>query len=255
MLSRDEIAILLSAAGAAPSMHNTQPWIITIDGVAVDVRLDPDRTLPAEDPTGRWMRIGLGAAALNLRVAAAVLGHSATVVIDPDPARADIVARLFLGGRGSGDRDLAGLYPQIHRRRTHRGPMSRTGVDARIRDLLDAAARSEHARLIGLGAGRLEQFLGLVVEAEVLDNADAARRDERATWIGADRDRDGVPTASLGPRPDRFPAAYRDLGTGLAGPARDSVPFESAPVLLVLTTPDEGPDAWVRAGMVQLHGK
>ena len=253
MLDSDKVAILLSAAGAAPSMHNTQPWIITIDGVAVDVRLDDGRTLPAEDPTGRWVRIGLGAAAFNLRVAAAVLGRSSTVVVDPDPARPDIVARLFLDRARTDERDLAGLYAQIHRRHTHRGPMSDTGVDARIREVLQAAARSEQARLVELDTGRLDQFLGLVVEAEVLDNADPARRDERASWIGAGRDRDGVPATALGPRPDGFPVAYRDLGAGLAGPGRGSARYESTPVLMVLATPDDGPDVWVRAGMALEH--
>lgn len=248
-LTADEVAILLSAAGAAPSMHNTQPWAFIIDGVAIDVRLDEGRALPAEDPTGRWMRIGLGAAAFNLRVAAAVLDHASTVVTDPDRARPDIIARLFLDRRGTGDRELGGLYAQVHRRRTHRGPMSDTEIDPRVWSMLKDAARVEGAELIGLGAGQVDQILGLVVEAEVLDNTDQSRREELAGWVGTGRVHDGVPLASLGPRPDTFPLAYRDLGAGLAEDSRPGAVFEGTSALAVLATHDDGPGQWLRAGM------
>jgi nitroreductase len=248
VLTGDEIAILLSAAGAAPSMHNTQPWRFDVTGAVVDVLLDADRALPAEDPTGRLVRIGLGAAAFNLRVAAAMLGHETTVVTDPDPARADIVARVFLGSRGTGG-DLGALYAEVHRRHTYRGPMTHLPVDDRLRAVLHEAARSEGAALIWLDAGRVQQVLGLVVESEVLDHADEARRAELARWIGGEHRDDGVPSRALGPRPDAFPVAYRDLGADVDGEQREPASFEAEPQVAVLVTSTDGPEEWLQAGM------
>ncbi|HEY3002137.1 MAG TPA: nitroreductase family protein, partial [Kribbellaceae bacterium] len=72
-LTAEQLDILLTAAVAAPSMHNTQPWRFEVGGRAIDVFLDESRSLPAEDPSGRAMRIAAGAAVLNLRIAAAHL--------------------------------------------------------------------------------------------------------------------------------------------------------------------------------------
>ncbi|WP_133791642.1 nitroreductase family protein [Kribbella sp. VKM Ac-2571] len=52
-LSPDQIDVLLGAAVAAPSTHNTQPWRFEVQGDTVDVFLDRSRALPAEDSTGR----------------------------------------------------------------------------------------------------------------------------------------------------------------------------------------------------------
>ncbi len=251
LLTADEAAILISAAGAAPSMHNTQPWLVDVGGAAVDVLLDAERALPAEDPSGRLVRIGLGAATFNLRVAAAMLGHDTTVVIDPDPARADIVARLFLDAHRGSDRvgrELGSLYAEVHRRHTYRGPMTHLLVDDRLRAELHEAARSEGAALVWLDAGQVQQLLGLVVEAEVLDHADEARRTEFERWIGGERRYDGVPSDALGPRPDEFPLAYRDLGSDVDG-RREPATFETWPQIAVLVIPTDGPAEWLQAGM------
>lgn len=48
----------------APSAHNTQPWVLRYperDGDPVEVGWDPARALPVADPTGRDLRLGLGA--------------------------------------------------------------------------------------------------------------------------------------------------------------------------------------------------
>lgn len=125
LLGADEVGILISSAGCAPSMHNTQPWRFEISGRVVDFLLDEDRTLPAEDPSGRLTRIGLGAAAFNLRVAAAMLGYETTLAIDPDPDRPDIAVRVFLGSRQRRTVSPFGcLYGELRRRRTYRGPLS-----------------------------------------------------------------------------------------------------------------------------------
>ena len=122
-LTDDEVGILLASAVHAPSMHNTQPWRFEVQGPVIDVHLDKDRMLPAEDPAGRMVRIGLGAAAFNLRVAAAMLGHESRFAVSPDPAEPSVAARIFLSESRSPVPELSALYREIGRRHTYRGPM------------------------------------------------------------------------------------------------------------------------------------
>lgn len=45
----------------APSAHNTQPWVLRYADSSVEIGWDPACALPAGDPTGRDLRLGLGA--------------------------------------------------------------------------------------------------------------------------------------------------------------------------------------------------
>jgi hypothetical protein len=83
------MAECLAAAVAAPSIHNSQPWLFQPHGIEVDVIVDRRRQLAVADPDGREMHISVGAALFNLRVA--VLGHGRQPLVRllPDPGRPD----------------------------------------------------------------------------------------------------------------------------------------------------------------------
>jgi nitroreductase len=69
----------LLAATAAPSIHNTQPWLFRLRGDTVDVLVDRRRQLHTLDPDGREMFVSVGAAMFNLRVAVRAHGWEARV--------------------------------------------------------------------------------------------------------------------------------------------------------------------------------
>jgi hypothetical protein len=58
----------------APSAHNTQPWLVTYGADRVELRFDPDRALPAGDPTQRDLLLSLGAFAEGVLIATANAG-------------------------------------------------------------------------------------------------------------------------------------------------------------------------------------
>jgi nitroreductase len=57
---------LIAAVGAAPSIHNTQPWRFWVTDDVVEVHGDPDRMLWAADPRGRALHLSCGAALFNV---------------------------------------------------------------------------------------------------------------------------------------------------------------------------------------------
>ena len=235
-LSSEQIETLLSAAVAAPSMHNTQPWRFEVNGPVIDVFLDGSRALPAEDPTGRAMRIAAGAATFNLRCAAASLGFASWFGLVPDAAAPDLVARIVVEPTTEPDPVLTSLFEQIPRRHTSREAVRPVELATDDRMMLIQAALAEGAELTWLPAPKVQEVLGLLVDTDLREIGDWQRRAERAHWVGGTRTDDGVPSSVLGPRSAVYPSPVRDLGTRPADRTRARTFFEAEPALAVLST-------------------
>ena len=76
---------VVTAAGMAPSLFNTQPWRFLLCPDRIEVHADLGRRLIAHDPEDRELRIACGAALFNLRLA--VHAHGVTPVVCLTPRR------------------------------------------------------------------------------------------------------------------------------------------------------------------------
>ncbi|GAA1615579.1 nitroreductase [Kribbella sancticallisti] len=248
-LSMEQIDLLLKAAVAAPSMHNTQPWRFEIDRHAINIYLDGSRALPAEDPTGRAMRIAAGAATFNLRCAAAAMGCGSWFGLMPDRYDPDLVARVVVEPINEPDRVLKQLAQEIPRRHTSREPVRPVHLAAEVRALLSKAAMTEQAELTWLPAPKVKEVLDLLVDTDLREIGDWHRRAERAHWVGGERSTDGVPSSVLGPRSAAYPSPVRDMGTSPTDQTRSRAVFEADPVLAVLSTNADTRADQVAAGL------
>jgi len=243
------VDMLLAAATAAPSMHNTQPWRFRVLPAppAIELRADPERMLPVTDPSGRAVYIACGAALLNLRLAAAVAGREPVVQLLPDPGQPLLLATVRLAGPHRALPDERELHAAITRRHTNRGPYSGRQVPPGALAELADAARIEDGILHVLDRDETARVLYLVRDAERGWLADPAYRTELARWAGGPRDQDGIPDSALGPRsPDR-PAPVREFAPGRPAPAGYAW-FEENPQLAVLSTHFSGTAHWLQAG-------
>jgi hypothetical protein len=242
----------------APSSHNTQPWRFMMSGSELLVCADRTRSLPSVDPFDRELIISCGAALFNLRVA---LAHFAVPAeITPFPARAepDVVARItFTASASSGQtpRDLADLFDAVTKRATNRGPFIDECVPDAIIDGLHAAVEAEgiEATFIRLPADR-ERVAVLIAEADRRQFANPQFRRELASWIHPSRSHDGMPAFSEGlqllsdvltPITAMVVRTF-DLGNGDA--ASHEHLARGSPLLVALSTPMDGNEAWLATG-------
>ncbi len=132
------------------------------------------------------------------------------------PRRPRPLATVQPTGFGSGESDLAALYPAIHQRHSSRFPFEETKIPEAVRTALSDAAHLEGASLSFATAWHLDEVLELVEEAEARNRTDRGSDEDLAAWtrIGTPSvmsAADGVPEYAFGPRKRGGKAPVRDF--------------------------------------------
>jgi len=137
--SADEVELMTDAVRRAPSVHNTRPWTLDIQGRSAFLRERRDVDLLRHDPHGRDRRMSCGAAVTNLVLAVREAGWSADVHWQDDGT--DVIAVIT----GSSPRKPTAIESQrfraITRRVSHRQGFASQGLQHSIRESLWSAAR------------------------------------------------------------------------------------------------------------------
>ncbi|CCH32893.1 nitroreductase family protein [Actinosynnema sp. NPDC047251] len=245
-LGPDELREVLAAATLAPSVHNTQPWRFRLADDRIELHADPARRLPATDPEDRELRLACGAALFNLRLALRARLIRPLVTLLPGSDAPGALAVVRRGGRQDLDEEARGLIGAVPARRSNRMPFRNVPVPAAHAHALVRAAERERTWLHVVAdreeRARLQRMVG---DAHRVQAEDPAVRSELAAWTGV-RAGDGVPPASAGIRPapqDEW--ALRDFDARERTPGKD---YESDPLMVVLCSFHDGPQAELQAG-------
>src|SRR5512140_1059344 len=140
-LLEDQFRFLLRYVILAPSTHNTQPWRFALSADGIEIYADYTRRLPVADSANRELLMSVGAAIMNLRVAAAHFGFACRVDynINGDSERPIAVASLVPGGPPDAKSEhLASLFGAIPRRHTNRNPFLVTRIPASVLGLFSS---------------------------------------------------------------------------------------------------------------------
>ncbi|SHF90082.1 Acg family FMN-binding oxidoreductase [Streptoalloteichus hindustanus] len=258
-LRPDQIEAALTAACAAPSTHNTQPWRfrVTDEGAtgAIELYADTGRHLPVLDPEDRELLLSCGAALFNLRVALESFGVRPMVTLLPDATRPELLAVVSRCGRARGSHQRAALARAVPLRRTNRHPFLDQPVPAGHCQALTRAAQAERAWLHVL-EDRTDRarLRGMVARSHETQRSNPRYRAELAEWTRPDRHDDGVPATAWGPRPEpQDEWALRDFTAGHGRPRPAGRDFESDPLVVVLSSFYEGRLAELQAGQAMQH--
>jgi nitroreductase len=209
---------VIAAAGAAPSIHNSQPWRFVVRPDTVELHRDHWRALAVADPTGRQARISCGAALFNLRLAIRALGVEPLVTLLPQRGHPTLLASVRLLAVKAATPQEVALHRAIPRRRSQRRPFYPTPPRPEMLQSLVYAAGSEGGYLrLMQDPPTVRGLAAIVRRADREQTADPAYQAELAAWTGV-----------------RHPR-----------PARD---YEADPLLAVLLSTGDTPRDQLRAG-------
>jgi ThiF family protein len=255
--------VALGAMRHAPSVHNTQPWLLGIsDTETIRMRLVGSRTLDVIDSGKEGAHYSLGCA---IEAAAAVA--EVDFAIHPDPHPADELAdvgELTIGATRTAD------YPRavglLRWRRTNRASFLTDPLEPHLLDELRQAAECHDvsAGFIADPAG-IGRIAAISAEATIASTEDDAELDELLRWIrigsrAANQHRDGFTekTLQLDPatasglallqrsRRARQLAARFGLARAMAAQATQAITASGA--LMLLTHSDSSPAGCIAAG-------
>jgi len=268
-----DIARIVKAVEAAPSIFNQRPWDVQLsdDRDRVELYADPGRAVGKFLP--REIVISCGAALYNLRLTIRVAGRTPSVWLLPgldgqsplldhlQSGRVLLASVEVMPGRVAPARSAEQeLYEAMWLRHTNRGPYRLLPVPVPILVAMESAAYAEHGSLRVLHPRQCRQLLRAAARAsdrlagdtpidsglippppgeQVLEEFRAARGEL-----------DRVPRSRYGPRPvDKDePPTRRDFWL----PDRTAL-FEKRPQLMALSTEDDRPLDWLRAGQALQH--
>ncbi|MEU7788891.1 nitroreductase [Amycolatopsis sp. NPDC049159] len=195
-LTSEQIGVLARAVSRAPSVHNSQPWRLSVRGTEVDLLERREVELRRHDPFGRDRLFSCGAALTNLELAVRVLGRDCHTAYGTDVAATVTIGRPH----ATSARDFA-LYHAINRRRSHRRPFFHGRVPAGVRAALVAAGETTGVHLVE--PGRLDKLAELLGFATRVLRDDRGYQRELELWTahthGWDALGDGVPEDALSP--------------------------------------------------------
>ncbi|WP_329282188.1 Acg family FMN-binding oxidoreductase [Streptomyces sp. NBC_01451] len=245
----------VSAAVAAPSIFNSQPWRFRLapETVALQVRAAPAQGLRHTDPTGRALHLSVGASVLNLRIALEHFGWEALTRLLPCPADPDLLASVRPtepAARPPGGHS-ADLYGAIWRRHSSRFPFSSRPLPPHLYADLAQAADAEGGWLDFPGAAETVRLLAVTAEAEQRNRRDADRATESRRWVQGDPYEvadTGLPWAALGPQDARERLPMRDFTEQRHPDRLPARTYETAPVIALLATTHDRRVDWLRAG-------
>jgi nitroreductase len=204
----------------APSVHNTQPWILVVEPDHLVLRADRRRQLTVIDPLGRELVQSVGAALFNVRVALAARGWDVRVERLPRRDDPDLLAVVY-AVEGTPDSHLAEYGPVIPHRRTNRRPLASDTVPHDVLPELAHHAAADGALLVPVVRDEHRHLVArLTQQADAAQNADRSYRAELRHWTNRPTfEGDGVPPRSVPHVDVRSPVdmPQRDFDTRGAG--------------------------------------
>lgn len=236
---QEQLEVLAGAVRAAPSLLDGSPWRLrmpaggTASGVAggVELHADPEWSAPLIDPIGRALTTSCGAALRNLELAMLRLGFQPRVLELPNRSDRMHLATVLAGPPASITVADDSLYRAAFHRHGHHSPLSARPVPPALAMQLHVAGQAPGVATLPIGGEQLPTVATVLAAAIDLQRCDGRYLAQVERWL---RTHEGAQELVR-------------AGTPAADPAVIAGRLANGRLLLV-TTVDDGPLDWLRAG-------
>jgi hypothetical protein len=239
-----------TVAGAAPSIHNTQPWHWRIKPGVAELYGDDTRWLGAADPDRRLLTLSCGAALHHACVALAAEGFSAEVRrTDADGSQpvAGPLATLTVTGTTPVTPAAMRHMQTIEIRHTDRRPLLDAPVPADAIEAMRAAANACNIGWHVLDRDAVLELAAATSRAQRDQVTDAATQAELDAWTGGRSPAGtGVPDTAIPARSPQTTVPARDFGH--VGTLNVSTGHDQQAAYAILYASADDPRHWLRGG-------
>lgn len=261
----EKLKFLLNYAILAPSSHNTQPWSFKIVDDAIELYADKTRALPVADPDYRELIISCGAALFNLRIAIRHFGYGDIVDILPERDNINLLARIRLGSKRMVKLEENFLFRAISKRTTNRKEFDNCQLPESLISELESATCNEGSWLQimteVIPQTNRKAVIDSIAEGDRQQMADPLFRQKLAQWIHGSNNpsHDGIPPHAQGMSRNLDAIApliswtIRSFDLGKSQSSRDCELASQAPVLMLISSEDDNPQAWIETGEALAH--
>jgi hypothetical protein len=257
----DKLNFLIRYAILAPSLRNSQPWNFRVEDGAINLFLDNSRARRTTDPELRELIISCGAALLHLCVAARKFGYDLIVEKFPDAGsnKANLLATVRLGGRKPPKETDTVMFYAIHKWLNVPRPFreNKRVPDALLGEM-NQIANTELTWLYLARTGSSRDVLaGLVATGDVEQRkVEENRKKQIATAAHSKRrgqDKNSILKMDVAKGAGHVAAYFqsflsRPLGESGEIAKKKKQLAMAEPVLAILGTYDNTPEAWLAAG-------
>ncbi len=267
---------VVAQAELAPSGHNMQPWVVTMDPSDPDVLFlfaDADRLTPAVDPLARQTLVSQGTFLQYLRVSAANLGYSATIDLFPQGTyeESDLVASMatlpvakitLAKDPAVAAPDYAALFLSDTNRSPYTAATLTTGQQRELTGLADGSGASlriltDQNDLTALGALAVQgtliesQYAAATAESDaVFHSTETAKNDARSGFAVEGQGTSGFMKYLLQGLITIVPAINDDAAAAKNAIALTDDAVAHTPAYALISTPGNTRTEQVRAGIL-----
>ena len=260
----EQLKFLLNCAVLDPLSHSTPPWNFKVVNDAIELYADKTDALPIADLDYRELIISCGTALFNLRIAIRHFGYRDVVDLLPEQNNRNLLARISLGSKRIAQLEENLLFRAIFKRCTSNQDFDDCLLPSSLVSELESATCSEGSWLQimtkVIPKTDYEAVINLIADGDRLNQAEHSWHHKLAQWIQLDHDYslDGIPPQTremnqnldvIAPLISRTNPSF----TFAQSQSTDCPLLSPASVLMLISSKDDNPQAWIETGEALAH--
>lgn len=252
-----QIKFVLQYAILAPSTHNTQPWLFKIKKSECEIYYNPKLILPEADVKMRDLYISMGCCLENLILVATYFSIFESILYGPFTKKEQVATVRFKKYGGNKNNQYREVISAITKRINARGIFYPDPVPMKLQSAI--FSKVENYLIEGINIhwitdkSKIIKLASLTADGLKIAYLRPSFRKEMSQWMhnNLTKRKEGIPGYALKmPLLISFilPKLVRWFNIGNFLAQKNYLSLSSAPLITIITSKDENPNAWLKIG-------